>query len=157
MIDVTFYTRANCPLCEKAKAAIAESRVPVRMTEVDIDGDPALHARYTNDVPVVHIDGAEAFRHKVDPAAFAEAVQLLEHGWRIVDDHHLETSFTFPDFKTALAFTNQIGAIAEEHDHHPDIHLRWGSVRITLWTHTVDRLTKKDYALATQIQRLVAS
>jgi 4a-hydroxytetrahydrobiopterin dehydratase len=157
MVEVTFYTRANCPLCDKAKAAIAESRVPVRMTEVNIDADPALRERYTNDVPVVHMNGAEAFRHKVDAVAFAEAVQLLEQGWLIVDDHHLEKSFAFPDFATALAFTNQIGAIAEEHDHHPDIHLAWGSVRIALWTHMVNRLTRKDYALATRIQRLVAS
>lgn len=157
MIDVTFYTRASCPLCDKAKTAIAASGVPVRMTEVDIDTDRTFHERYTNDVPVVHIDGCEAFRHKVDPAAFAQAAQLLEQGWRIVDDHHLEKSFAFPDFKAALAFTNRVGAAAEEDDHHPDIDLGWGRVRITLWTHTVNRLTKKDYALAAKIERVVAS
>lgn len=157
MVEVTFYTRANCPLCDKAKAAIATSGVAVRMTEVDIESDPALRERYTNDIPVIHINGTEAFRHRVEPATFAEAAHVLQHGWRIVHDHHLEKSFTFPDFASALAFTNRVGAVAEEHNHHPDIHLGWGSVRITLWTHTVNRLTRKDYALAAQIERLVAS
>lgn len=157
MLDVTFYTRANCPLCDKAKAAIAESRVPVRLTEVDIDGDPALHERYTNDVPVVHLNGAEAFRHKVDPLAFAQAAQLLGRGWRIVDDHHLEKTFPFPDFDQALAFANRVGALAARHDHHPDILVGWGRAVITLWTHTANRLTRKDYALATEIEGVVAS
>ena len=71
MLTVTLYTRANCPLCEKAKAAIQASGVDVRIDEIDIDRDEALRERYTNDVPVIHIDGKEAFRHSVDPAAFA--------------------------------------------------------------------------------------
>lgn len=75
----------------------------------------------------------------------------LGGGWRVVDGHHLEKEFTFPDFAQALAFTNRVGAIAEEEGHHPDIHLAWGKVRITIWTHKIDGLTRSDFVLAAKI------
>lgn len=78
----------------------------------------------------------------------------LAPGWKIVDDHHLEKELTFPDFATALAFVNQIGTLAEEDNHHPDLYLGWGKVRITLWTHTANGLTDKDFRLAARIDRL---
>ncbi len=76
--EVTFYTRANCGLCEKARAAIFASGVEVRFTEVDIDSDEALWKRYTFDVPVVLVNGQEAFRHFVDPEAFAAYIAREE-------------------------------------------------------------------------------
>lgn len=77
----------------------------------------------------------------------------LPAGWRIVDDHHLEKEYAFPDFGQALAFVNRVGALAEEVDHHPDIYLAWGKVRIQLWTHTVNGLTRKDFSLAEKIEQ----
>lgn len=74
--------------------------------------------------------------------------------WQIVDDHHLARDYAFPDFKSALAFVNEVGALAEEANHHPDILLGWGKVRLTLWTHTVDGVTERDYALADKIEGL---
>lgn len=75
----------------------------------------------------------------------------LPAGWRVVDGHHLEKEFRFPDFAQALAFTNTIGALAEEAGHHPDIYLGWGKVRVTLRTHDAGAITEKDYALAAKI------
>jgi len=49
--------------------------------------------------------------------------QLNDDVWTVVDDHHLEATYEFDDFEGALAFTNEIGALAEEAWHHPDIHL----------------------------------
>lgn len=72
----------------------------------------------------------------------------LEPGWKVVNEHHLEKEYTFPDFKTALNFTNQIGAIAEEEGHHPDIYLAYGKVKIVLWTHKIDGLSESDFILA---------
>ena len=74
--------------------------------------------------------------------------------WSIEHDHHLLREYTFPDFAVALAFVNEVGALAEEANHHPDIHLSWGKVRLTLWTHTANGLTEKDFALADKIERL---
>ena len=78
----------------------------------------------------------------------------LPAGWRIVEGHHLEKEFRFPDFAQALAFTNEIGALAEEAGHHPDIALGWGRVGVTLSTHDAGGVTAKDYALAAKIERL---
>lgn len=76
-VEVTFYTRAKCSLCEKAKAAIAASGVPVRLVEIDVDGDALLHDLYTDHVPVIFVEGREAFRHFVRPEEFAEYVESL--------------------------------------------------------------------------------
>jgi 4a-hydroxytetrahydrobiopterin dehydratase len=184
MHEVTLYTRRGCHLCDDAKAAIdaAARTVPIELTVVDIDDDPQLQARYTNDVPVIAIDGVEAFRHRVNaeqivshiagarsPLAaetcvpcrggvppmrgeeVAELLRTLGGGWRVVDEHHLEKEFTFPDFAQALAFTNRIGAIAEEQGHHPDIQLSWGRVGVSIWTHKAGGLTRADFVLAARI------
>lgn len=75
-------------------------------------------------------------------------------GWTVVGGHHLESEYKFPDFRSALAFVNQVGALAEEANHHPDIELGWGKVRLTLWTHTANGLTEKDFSLAEKITAL---
>ena len=149
--QVTLYTRANCPLCEKAKEAMRASGAAFDIAEVDIDRDPALHERYTHDVPVIHIGGSEVFRHRVDPQLFARYLRTGLSGWRIVDGHHLEKEYRFPDFAKALELTNRIGALAEAQNHHPDIHLAWGLVRVTLWSHDVNAITERDFRLAARI------
>jgi 4a-hydroxytetrahydrobiopterin dehydratase len=77
----------------------------------------------------------------------------LAHGWAVVDEHHLEKEFTFPDFKTALAFTNKVGEIAEEQGHHPDILTAWGKVRVTVWTHKAGGLTESDFIFAAKVEK----
>lgn len=71
-----------------------------------------------------------------------------------MEEHHIVKTFEFPDFVTALKFTNAIGALAEEQGHHPDILLRWGSVMVTIWTHKIDGLTESDFILAAKINEL---
>jgi 4a-hydroxytetrahydrobiopterin dehydratase len=74
--------------------------------------------------------------------------------WNVVNEHHLERVFTFPDFKTALEFVNRVGELAEEQGHHPDLLLSWGRVEVRIWTHKVDGLTESDFILAAKIDRL---
>jgi 4a-hydroxytetrahydrobiopterin dehydratase len=74
--------------------------------------------------------------------------------WQVINEHHLERTFKFPDFKAALAFTNKVGNLAEEQAHHPDIHLAWGKVTVTIWTHKINGLTESDFVLAAKIDRL---
>jgi 4a-hydroxytetrahydrobiopterin dehydratase len=74
--------------------------------------------------------------------------------WIVVDEHHIVRKYQFPDFRSALAFVNKVGALAEEQGHHPDIVLTWGMVEITLWTHAVKGLTESDFILAAKIDRL---
>lgn len=82
-----------------------------------------------------------------------EYAKELGNDWKVVNDHHIEKEFSFKNFKEALAFTNQIGAIAEEEGHHPDILLRWGKVKVTLWTHAVGGLSENDFILASKINQ----
>jgi 4a-hydroxytetrahydrobiopterin dehydratase len=79
---------------------------------------------------------------------------LLSDGWRVVDEHHLESEYTFKNFRRALDFTNQVGELAERVGHHPDIHLAWGKVRLTLWTHKIDGLTESDFVFAAKVDSL---
>lgn len=80
----------------------------------------------------------------------------LGSGWKVTEGHHLEKLFTFKDFQQALDFTNKIGAVAEEMGHHPDIYLTWGKVRVIIFTHKVNGLTKNDFVLAAKIEKTVA-
>lgn len=75
-------------------------------------------------------------------------LQKLGGSWRVVDEHHLENEYSFPDFRSALEFTNRVADVAETEGHHPDIHLAWGKVRLQIWTHAIDGLTESDFVLA---------
>ena len=80
----------------------------------------------------------------------------LPAGWRIVEEHHLAKTFTFKNFKTALEFTNAVGAVAEAEGHHPVIELTWGRVTIATWTHKIDGLSENDFILAAKIDGIAA-
>jgi len=70
--DVTIYSRPGCHLCEEAKAQIAPmlKEFGVRLTEINIDEDPDLRARYDYDVPVIFLGARKAAKHRVDPSQF---------------------------------------------------------------------------------------
>lgn len=72
----------------------------------------------------------------------------LGNGWGCIREHHLEKKYDFPDFRQALAFTSRVGELAEQQGHHPDIHLAWGKVVLTVWTHKIDGLTESDFIFA---------
>lgn len=69
-------------------------------------------------------------------------------GWTVVNNHHLEKTYTLQDFAQALALVNRFGAIAEAEGHHPDVYLAWGRVDLKIWTHKIDGLTESDFILA---------
>ncbi len=78
-------------------------------------------------------------------------------GWKIVvinDVAQLKKSYRFKNFAQALAFTNQVGALAEEYDHHPEILTEWGRVTLTWWTHTAKGLTRNDFDMAGRVEAL---
>ena len=61
------------------------------------------------------------------------------------------------DFAGALAYVHRVGELAEQANHHPDVHIRWGTVVLCLTTHSAGGLTEHDLALATRIDALDAS
>lgn len=85
-----------------------------------------------------------------------QTLQIQVPDWKIIDDHHLARLFEFPDFLKALEFTNQLGAIAEDQGHHPNIYLTWGKVEVQIWTHEIDGLTESDFILAAKFDQIVA-
>ena len=98
-------------------------------------------------------------RGGVPPLAGEELERLVTElggGWRVIDGHHLEKEYRFPDFVQALEFTNRIGALAEEVNHHPNIFLTWGRVRVELWTHKIDGLNEADFVWAAKADRVAS-
>ena len=85
--------------------------------------------------------------------ALRDVAKQLGGNWDVVDEHHLEKSYSFPDFKEALAFTNRVGEIAEAEGHHPDVYLAWGKVTLKIWTHKIDGLTESDFVLAARADK----
>lgn len=65
----------------------------------------------------------------------------------------LKRTFTFPDFKSALAFTNKVGDIAEDVGHHPLITLEWGKVTVSWWSHKIKGLHRTDFVLAARTDK----
>lgn len=85
-VGVTFYTRPGCHLCDDAKAAMhlwaGSHGFSIELREVNIDADDAAHALYWLHIPVATIGGAEAFRHRFDPAAFERLAASAADGDR---------------------------------------------------------------------------
>jgi 4a-hydroxytetrahydrobiopterin dehydratase len=90
----------------------------------------------------------------------AEIESLLRElggGWTVAEGDHLTKDYTSGDFASALGFTVHVGAIAEAEGHHPDLHLSWGKVKVEIWTHKVDGLTRSDFILAAKFDRAHAA
>jgi|TARA_A100001037_G_scaffold56281_1_gene48447 4a-hydroxytetrahydrobiopterin dehydratase len=77
----------------------------------------------------------------------------IDEGWSAIDNHHISREWEFPDFETALAFTNKLGAICEEQNHHADFELGWGRVQAVIFTHKIDGLTESDFILASKFDQ----
>jgi 4a-hydroxytetrahydrobiopterin dehydratase len=63
-------------------------------------------------------------------------------------------TYQFKDFPAAIKFVNAVARLAEKAWHHPDIDIRWNKVTLALTTHDEGGLTKKDFALAKQFDRM---
>lgn len=66
----------------------------------------------------------------------------------------LVKEFKFENFKLALEFVNKVGRLAEDMNHHPDIELGWGRVKVILSTHSAGGITDKDRELSEEIDKL---
>lgn len=89
----------------------------------------------------------------------AEAAELRAQipDWEIVEQNGipaLRRVYTFPDFASALAFTNRVGALAEEEGHHPALLTEWGRVAVSWWTHKIRGLHRNDFVCAAKTDAL---
>jgi 4a-hydroxytetrahydrobiopterin dehydratase len=89
----------------------------------------------------------------LDAKAVAELLKQVD-AWQLVGNHHLSKTYKLVDYRQALAFVNRIAAMAEEQNHHPDLYLAWGRVRVDVWTHKVEGLTESDFIFAAKCDAL---
>ncbi len=95
-------------------------------------------------------------QNAVDAATAHELIKELP-GWKFGDGEDvIEKTYKFPDFATALAFVNDVGAIAERENHHPDIELGWGKATIKFSTHDVGGLSMNDFISAAKVESIGA-
>ena len=81
-VQVIIYSKPGCHLCEEAKESIraGECGEHFQLTEINIETDPELMAKYRYDIPVISIDGVDTFMHRVDAADFrAKILALSKH------------------------------------------------------------------------------
>lgn len=90
------------------------------------------------------------------PAEIAPLLSQVE-GWTVEANKKLQKSFRFKNFVQAVEFVNALTQVAEQEGHHPDLYVRWGEVRVYLWTHKIDGLTESDFVMAAKIDRVYAS
>lgn len=78
-MELVFYTRTGCHLCEEAKAQLAPllKEFGLVLQEVNIDGDAALAARFGEEVPVLFLDGRKVAKHRVDVKQLRRALEQL--------------------------------------------------------------------------------
>ena len=91
----------------------------------------------------------------VPPLKGDDLAQLHEElggDWQLVDEHHLEKTYTYSNWAEAMAFANKVSDIAEAQDHHPDLLVGWGKVKVTIWTHKIDGLTESDFVFAAKVE-----
>jgi 4a-hydroxytetrahydrobiopterin dehydratase len=77
--------------------------------------------------------------------------------WQVKEvggEKRLERVFKFKNFVEALAFTDKVGAIAEEEDHHPLLITEWGRVTVNWWTHKIHGLHQNDFIMAARTDAL---
>ena len=79
-------------------------------------------------------------------------------GWDVKsntdESYYLIKNFKFKNFKESQNFVNEVGDIAENEGHHPDISFGWGYCKIKIFTHSIKGLAESDFILAAKIDKI---
>jgi 4a-hydroxytetrahydrobiopterin dehydratase len=85
----------------------------------------------------------------------AQRFQAQAPNWELGDNaHRIQRTFRFRNFREALAFVQEIGELAENEGHHPDISFGWGYVTVSLSTKKIKGLHENDFIMASKIDRV---
>lgn len=94
----------------------------------------------------------------VAPYSVDDAKRQLEKlpGWRLTGgDKRIRRDWTVKNFMAGMKFFNEVAKVAEDDQHHPDLHLEgYRNVWIELWTHAIGGLSENDFILAAKIDRI---
>ena len=89
------------------------------------------------------------------PEEYAPLLNQLGDGWRVLERpgsphavRYLERTYRYKNFSGALDAAIAIGRMADEQNHHPDLHVAWGALRVEVWTHKIGGLTESDFIFA---------
>jgi 4a-hydroxytetrahydrobiopterin dehydratase len=91
--------------------------------------------------PPLTDEDADALLAQVDPAWQREGTTLRR-------------AYEFKTFSAAFAWATRVALLAERYNHHPDIEVGWGYVRVTFSTHSIGGLSENDFILAARLDRL---
>ena len=102
----------------------------------------------------------EACRADAPRVAEAQMNELQKQipEWNLIEVEgikRLTRTYGFEDFAQAIEFTNKVGTIAEEENHHPAILTEWGKVTVTWWTHKIKGLHMNDFIMAAKTDELL--
>jgi 4a-hydroxytetrahydrobiopterin dehydratase len=89
-------------------------------------------------------------------AEIAPLLRQIDPAWHIVQRdtakhagvNILSRDYAFGDFAQAMSAAVKIGALAEDQQHHPDLHVAWGKLGVEIWTHKVGGLRENDFIFA---------
>lgn len=113
------------------------------------------NATTTNELTGKHCKPCEGGIPRLNPDQVQEYLGAVPDWKLATDGQRLRREWRVKDFDTALDFFNRVGRIAEEEDHHPDLHLTgYRNVAIELSTHAIKGLSENDFILAAKIDQL---
>ena len=96
-------------------------------------------------IPPFKVDEIQKYLKKVD-------------GWEVLKDgdqnYFIEKNFKFENFIKSQDFVVDVGKIAEQEGHHPDISYGWGYAKIKISTHAIKGLAESDFILAAKIDKI---
>ena len=99
-------------------------------------------------------------RGGVMPFDISEIHKYLKNidGWDVkkneMESYFIEKNFKFKNFSESQKFINEVGNIAENENHHPDIIFGWGYATIKIFTHKIKGLVESDFILAAKIDKI---
>lgn len=94
---------------------------------------------------------------EVEKLSMEEATALMPQvpEWQLLEEGMvIRREFPFKDFATALSFVDEIGKVAQEEWHHPDIELSWGRVVVSFSTHSIKGLAENDFIMAAKVDQI---
>jgi 4a-hydroxytetrahydrobiopterin dehydratase len=106
----------------------------------------------TSELATKHCKPCEGEGDALEPDRVKQLHQKLDSNWELIENHHIEKEFAFDGYEPAVKFTNEVAHLAMEEDHHPDLLLTYGKVKVTLWTHKAGGLTENDFVMAAKIE-----
>ncbi|GGX64617.1 4a-hydroxytetrahydrobiopterin dehydratase [Saccharospirillum salsuginis] len=103
-----------------------------------------------------HCEACRAGAPKVSDDELAELIREIPDWTPVTQGEvmQLQRTFTFKNFRQALAFTNLVGELAESEGHHPEILTEWGKTTVTWWTHKINGLHRNDFICAAKTDAL---